>query len=282
MAEMNLFMGCVIANRLPHLEQASRLVLEKLGIQVSDAPFACCPDPVGFNTFSNETWLALGASNLAISEKDGKDIISLCNGCTQTLRAVNHELKHDEDKKNAVNAILKKTNAEFKGTVNVKHFVQVLIEDVGIAKIKELTIKPLKGLKIACHTGCHYARPHNVMEWDDPFEPKYLRELVTALGATVVDYADEWLCCGSGSSNTDKEIGGAVTAKKIGSAVAAGAQAFAVICPACFQQLDGAKQIPVLYLTQLMAMAFGLGTAKELNVKYHQTKPMTLLAELNL
>ena len=282
MTDMKLFLGCVIPNRLPHLEQASRLVFEKLGIEVSDAPFACCPDPVGFNSFSNDTWLTLGASNLVIAENESKDIISLCNGCTQTLKAVNHELKHSEYKKKLINSRLSKVKKEFKGTSEVKHFVQVLIEDVGIKKIKSLVTKPLTGLKVACHTGCHYARPHEIMEWDDPFEPKHLREIVAALGATVVDYEKEWICCGSGAANTDKEIGEAVTNSKIDSAVDAGAECFGVVCPACFQQLDGQKKVPVLYLTQLMALAMGLGTSKELNVKYHQTKPMQLLAKLNL
>ncbi|MHA1798189.1 MAG: CoB--CoM heterodisulfide reductase iron-sulfur subunit B family protein [Candidatus Helarchaeota archaeon] len=282
MTDMKLFSGCVIQNRLPHLEQASRAVFNKLGIEVSDAPFTCCPDPVGFNSFSNETWLALGANNLIFAEEEGKEIVSLCNGCTQTLKAVNHELKHDEYKKKKVNDTLKKVNKEFKGTTKVKHFVQVLIEDVGIEKIKAAVTKPLTGLKVACHTGCHYARPHEIMEWDDPFEPKFLREIVSALGATVIDYKEEWVCCGNGASNTDKEIGNLVTKRKIDSAENASAECFAVVCPACFQQLDGQKRLPVLYLTQLMALAMGIATSKELNVKYHQTKPMKLLAKLEL
>ena len=89
MAEMKLFLGCVIPNRLPHLEQAARIIFDKLGVQVSDAPFACCPEPIGVQTMSTKAWAALAGSNLAIAEAEGKDIVSLCNGCTHTLKKHN-------------------------------------------------------------------------------------------------------------------------------------------------------------------------------------------------
>ena len=99
MAELKLFLGCVIPNRLPFIEATSRKVFDKLGIQTSDAPFACCPEPIGFHSVCETSWLAMGARNLSIAEGEGKDIISLCNGCTNTLKGVKHELDHDDDKK---------------------------------------------------------------------------------------------------------------------------------------------------------------------------------------
>ncbi|MBD3229955.1 MAG: CoB--CoM heterodisulfide reductase subunit B, partial [Candidatus Lokiarchaeota archaeon] len=258
MAEYKLFSGCVIPNRLPFLELASRKVFEELGIETSDAPFSCCPDPVGFQSTDRESWLALGARNLCIAEEDNKDIVSLCNGCTQTLKAVQHELKHAPKlKKEKVDAILSKIGKEYKNSIQVKHFVQVLIEDVGIDKIKSLVKKPIN-LKIACHTGCHYSRPPEVMNWDDPDNPVYLRQLVEALGATAVDYEEETLCCGSGVGNAFDEYGLGVLKKKLDSAIEAEADCFAVVCPACFTQMDtqqrsvskelgGDYNIPVLY-----------------------------------
>ncbi|MHA1300567.1 MAG: CoB--CoM heterodisulfide reductase iron-sulfur subunit B family protein, partial [Candidatus Helarchaeota archaeon] len=230
MTDMKLFLGCVIPNRLPFLESTSRKVLEKLGVETSDGQFSCCPEPVGFQSVHKEGWLALGARNLCVAEAEGKNIISLCNGCTQTLKAVNHELKHDEDKKSEVNEILSKVGKEYKGTSVVKHFVQVLIEDVGIDKIKSMVTNPMSKIKAACHTGCHYSRPSEIMQWDDPLKPKFLRELVAATGAQVVDYEGEEICCGNGAGNTSKDVGDALAKNKIKNAKAGGANCLIVIC----------------------------------------------------
>ena len=124
--EYKMFAGCTIGNRIPFIEASSRKVFDKLGIKTSDAAFACCPDPVGFHAIDHTSWLAMGARNLTIAEAEGKDIISLCNGCFQTLKLVNAELNHDDHEKEKINAILGKLGKEFKGTINVKHFVEVL------------------------------------------------------------------------------------------------------------------------------------------------------------
>ncbi|NHI93033.1 MAG: CoB--CoM heterodisulfide reductase subunit B [Candidatus Lokiarchaeota archaeon] len=275
MAEMKLFLGCTIPNRLPYLEKAARIVFDKLGVQTSDAAFACCPEPIGLQTVNQKTWITLAASNLAIAEAEGKDIVSLCNGCTQTLKAANHELKHDTALKSEVNGVLSKVGQSLNGTINVRHFIDVLINDVGIDKIKAAVTKPLTGLKIACHTGCHYARPSKIMQFDDPFEPKYLRALVEALGATVVPYESEWICCGTGAGNTNPDLGNEIAKNKLDDAQKQGAQLMAVNCPACFQQLDGQRVIPVAYITQLMAIAMG-ETFDSLNMKLHRTKAKEL------
>ena len=289
--EFKMFAGCTIGNRIPFIEASSRKVFDKLGIKTSDADFACCPDPVGFNAVDHESWVAMGARNLTIAEQEGKDIVSLCNGCFQTLKMVNHELKHDEHLKDKINEHLKQINREFKGTINVKHFVEVLHE-VGADKIKEHVVKDLSNLKVACHTGCHYNRPSEIMQTDDPMEPVKLRELVAATGATPVDYEEEMLCCGSGVGNTEEDPSMQVLANKFNSAIRAGAEAIIVVCPACFQQMDTNQKkageqantefkIPILYVTELMALAFG-EKPDDLGLKFHRARLNELLEKFNL
>ena len=79
MTEYKLFEGCVIGNRIPFLEASSRKVLDKIGVQISSAPFACCPDPTGIKSFDNTAWLALGARNLCLAEAEGK-VVGFCCG----------------------------------------------------------------------------------------------------------------------------------------------------------------------------------------------------------
>jgi heterodisulfide reductase subunit B len=279
--EYKMFQGCVIGNRIPFIEASARKVFDKLGIQTSDAAFACCPDPVGFNSTDHESWLAMGARNLTIAEGEGKNIISLCNGCFQTLKLVNRELKHDDHERERINNLLKTVGREFKGTVNVKHFVEVLHE-VGAEKIKENVVKDISGIKVACHTGCHYNRPSEKIETDDPMNPVKLREIVAAAGAIPVDYQEEVLCCGTGVGNSEEEPAMQILANKLTSVMNAGAEAIIVNCPACYQQFDNNQKkaekvvdktfgIPVLYITELLALAFG-ENPDDLGLKFHRTR----------
>ncbi len=278
--EFKMFQGCVIGNRIPFIEASARKVFDKLGIKTTDAAFACCPDPVGFNSTDHLSWMAMGARNLTIAEDDGKNIISLCNGCFQTLKLVNEELKHDDHQKERINKILKTIGKEFKGTIDVKHFVEVLHDYVD--KIKESITNDLSGLKVACHTGCHYNRPSEKVQTDDPMNPVKLREIVAATGATPVDYEEEVLCCGTGTGNTEEEPAMQILSNKLLSAMNAGAEAVIVNCPACYQQFDNNQKkaekigdntfgIPVLYVTELLALAFG-ENPDDLGLKFHRTR----------
>ncbi|MDD1778411.1 MAG: CoB--CoM heterodisulfide reductase iron-sulfur subunit B family protein [Candidatus Helarchaeota archaeon] len=269
MAEMKLFLGCTIPNRLPHLESASRIAFNKLGIQVSDAPFACCPEPIGFQSVNHEAWLAMGARNLCLAEAEGKDIVSLCNGCYQSLAVANHDLQKNATEKAHINHILAKVNKSYKGTVKVKHFVHVLHEN--IPKIKSSVKKPMTNLKVAIHAGCHYARPTEVLKSDDPWKPSKQRDIIAATGAKIIDYPEEKLCCGNGASYLSAETADAITKKKIANAKKAGANCFVVNCPACFQRLDTMREMPVIYLTQLVALAMG-ESFDSLNMKFHVSK----------
>ncbi len=290
MTEFKMFEGCTIGNRIPFIEAASRKVFEKVGIETSQAPFSCCPDPTGIKSFDNNAWLTIGAMNLCLAEAEGKDIISLCNGCTNTLRGVQHQLKHDSLKKEKVNKELAKIGKEFKGTIDVKHFVDVLKEQLD--KIKGSITKPLNGLKVACHPGCHYMRPAEWMESDDPMRPETLKKLVAASGATVVDYDELVLCCGSAVTNAYEEHGLANLKNKLDSIKKAGADVICVNCPACFQQFDTRQRdlskkyeteydIPVVYITELYALAMGY-SADEIGLKFHRIRLKSILEKYGL
>ena len=283
-----MFEGCVIGNRIPFIEAASRKVLDKIGVQTSQAPFACCPDPTGVKCFNNMAWLTMGARNLSLAEEEGKPIISLCNGCANTLRGVQYELKHDSLKKEKVNAELAKIGKEYKGTIDVKHFVDVLKENLGA--VKGAVTKQMSNLKVAVHPGCHYMRPEEWMQSDDPLRPKNLKEIVAATGANVVDYDELALCCGNAVSGPFPEHGDAILKQKLDSIKKAGADAVVVNCPACFQRLDTSQRdiskrydaeynVPVLYVTELIALAMGI-SSEDIGLKNHRVRKNTAIENL--
>ena len=293
-----LFTGCVIPNRLPFLEKSARLAFEKLGVSLQDEAFTCCPDPVGIKAISEKTWLTLAARNLTLGEKDNTEILSLCNGCTETLEMAKHTLQHNKESFKEINEILGKKGYEYKGNARVTHFVTMLVEVIGIKKIKKVVketwvdrgekTNPVKGLKVAAHPGCHYNKPSKILRWDDPDDPKYLDELIRAIGCVPVKYDEKNLCCGSAVLRTKEDIGIEINRIKYQSVTDAGAQLIAVNCPTCFRVLESNQRkvnrkfeknytIPVYYITELMALAFGY-TPEELGIKFHTIRNNLILS----
>ena len=153
-----MFLGCAIPYRVAAYEVSARKVLKKLGVELVEMPeYNCCGLPL--DPESHETMLILAARNLAIAEQKGLDIITLCPGCAGTLKKVNKMLREDKALREEINSQLKEADLEFKGTIKVRHFVEALYTDIGIEEIKKKITKPLDGVGIAIHYGCHLLRP---------------------------------------------------------------------------------------------------------------------------
>ncbi|MDR2720623.1 MAG: disulfide reductase, partial [Nitrososphaerota archaeon] len=128
-----IFLGCAIPYRVSSYEVSARKVLTKLGVELVEMPeFNCCGLPL--DPVSHETMLLLAAKNLAHAEQQGLNILTLCTGCAGTLKKVNKPIKNDNQLKQKINEHLKEANLEVKGTVETKHLLQLLKEDIGIDK----------------------------------------------------------------------------------------------------------------------------------------------------
>ena len=263
-----MFLGCAIPYRVSAFEVSARKVLGKLGVELVEMPeFNCCGLPL--DPVSHEMMLILAARNLALAEREGLNIITLCPGCAGTLKKVNRMLKEDEVLRDETNAHLKDAGLQFKGTQNAKHFMQVMIEDVGLKRIKDSVVKPLTTLKVAEHNGCHILRPKKFIGFDDPEDPKTLKTLIEATGATCLDYLDETECCGAPSVGVSDKIALQLARDKLNHIKAVGAEAMVTICPFCHIMYDTNELriekmfsevygIPVLHYPQLLGLAMGL------------------------
>jgi len=286
----NYFLGCVIPGRLPFLEASARKAFEKIGMKVGDqANCSCCPDPTGVAQLDNESFLVLGARNLCLFEESNNNILSLCSGCSETLKTVKHILDNDNEKKKKINMKLKEIGRNYKGKVDVKHFAEALFEN--IEKIKKMVKKPLKDLKVAGHPGCHYLRPSEIINWDDPLNPQTLDKLIAAIGADPVDYTLKSDCCGNPLEKSDKDISLTMLEYKLQSMKEAGTDCIVCVCPACYQQFDfNQKEVnknkntdynfPVFYITELIALALGIDE-ETLGLNFHRIKVKEILQKIS-
>lgn len=270
MAELKylMFLGCAIPYRVSAYEISARKVLQKLGVELVEMPeFNCCGLPL--DPVSHETMLVLAARNLAMAEQKGLNIIALCPGCAGTLKKVSKMLKEDRALREAINKHLKEAGLEFKGTVNAKHIMQVLTEDVGLDRIKKAVVKPLTMIKVAEHNGCHILRPKEYIGFDDPEDPQTLKTLIEATGATCLDYLDETECCGAPSVGVNDKIALQLARDKFNHIKKVEAQALITICPFCHIMYDTNELriekmfnevygIPVLHYPQLLGLAMGM------------------------
>ena len=274
--EYLFFLGCAVPYRVASYEISSRRVLQKLGIKLSEMPdFNCCGLPL--DTISHETMLTLASKNLAIAEQTGLKIITLCPGCAGTLKKVNKVLKEDKVLREQINGNLREAEMEFKGSVETKHILQFLIEDIGVEEIKKKIVNPLSTLKVAEHVGCHLLRPKDYIDFDDPEDPKVLRTLIETTGATCLNYMNETECCGAPSVGVNDKVALMLAHDKLDHVKTVGAQALITSCPFCHIMFDTNElriermfaekyDIPILHYPQLLGLAMGM-TPEELAFK---------------
>jgi len=262
-----LFLGCVIPYRISSYEISARKVLEKLGVELVEMPeFNCCGLPL--DPVSHDMMLTLAARNLCLAEEQDLNILTLCPGCAGTLRKVNKTLQEDKKLKERVNGYLKEIGMNFKGTIKVRHFIQMLAEDIGFEKIKGKVKKNFTQLKVAEHNGCHVLRPIKYIGFDDPENPVILKKLIELTGAKCLDYMDETECCGAPIIGVNDQIPLRLAREKLNHIKDVGAQALITVCPFCHMMFDINQAriertfnetfgIPVLHYPQLLGLAMG-------------------------
>jgi heterodisulfide reductase subunit B len=216
--------------------------------------------------------------------------MTLCNGCFCSLNETNKLLKEDKKLREKINGYLKEVGMEFKGTIEVKHLIYVLSEDVGYEKIKNAVTKPLAGIRVAQHSGCHVLRPRKYVGRDDPENPTTLKELIRLTGAECLDYMDETECCGNPIIGVNEDVPFQMAKEKLDHVRAVGAQALITVCPFCHIMFDLNQprierafnekfNMPVLHYPQLLGLAMGF-PPEELALNELRVKPTELLNKI--
>lgn len=277
--------GCTQESGSKEYDISTRLVCERLGIELRDLEDWNCCGAVHTSVTDPLLAMTLPARNLALAEEQGlTEIVTPCSGCYKNLRTASLAIQADPALRQEVNDALPGHTLE--GDVTVLHPLYVIVNDYGLERL-EVT-RPLEGLRVACYYGCVLTRPRD--EFDSPEKPQAMDRLMRALGAEAVPYPARTKCCGGAVLLSHTHITVDLTSKVLWAAKEAGADCISLACPMCHVALDAYQSqaervlgtrldLPILYFTQLMALALGV-ERQRLGFKRHIVSPAPLLERL--
>lgn len=279
------FPGCSLKGTGRAYEESLLPVLKALDVETEEiADWNCCGATAYFAVDEAKACV-MASRNLAIAEKAGlHEMIAPCSACYLVLNKTKHYLHESPAVNDVVRQALQQANLTYSGNLPVRHPLDVLMNDVGLDAVRQRVKHPLKGLKVAPYYGCQIVRPYAT--FDDQYNPTTMDRLLETIGCTVVNYPLKTRCCGGSLTGTLPEPGLLCSYILLKEAVKRGADVIATVCPLCQFNLDcyrdkmrakwgaetvpdpnrkGARltvgehlDLPVVYFTQLMGLAFGL------------------------
>lgn len=255
--------GCSLHSTAQELNVSAKAVCEAVDLQMIEPQgWVCCGSSAAHRA-DPEVALRLPLENLALMEKSGfQEVTMPCAACFNRHKAAQHEIQHSEEKRLQAEHWL---DYQFQNLLQVTTLTQAILNHAGTAKISARTKKPLTNLKVVAYYGCLLTRPPQVTGAQHADNPTDMDDLLAALGADVLDWSYKTTCCGAALSLTRTDIVLKLSARILTEARRSGADVIAVACPLCHTNLDARQfqmkletPIPVLYMTQLMAVAFAL------------------------
>lgn len=261
MPRFAFYPGCLVLQRMPQYELATKRLLAELSIELEEMPqAACCGSPI-VESFSDE-WVHLAAYNLALAERMGLDVLTVCGSCTSSLKRARLALQ-DPTLREKVNERLAALGLRVEGRAQVKHLLQVLVEHR--EALRERIVAPLR-LKVALTYPCQVFRPSQVAAFDDPLRPQAMHELAELTGAEIVKTGVEHECCGSTLYMSDEPLALSAGRRKL--EASRGADVLVDACGNCHLLLErmqrtiwgkqANERLPVLFMPQLLGLAVGL------------------------
>lgn len=282
-----LYTGCVAKGAGRELLTSTNIVCDKLGIELVEMTGAAC---CGAGVISEDNAMIadiVNARTFALAEEMGLDIMNICITCQGVHRKCQVKLADDPEYMARVNEALRETTGrEYKGTVKIKHFGKILLEDYGLDKLREAVVKPLGALKAGAFYGCYAMRPHEYSDLSDPDDPDEMEKIIEAVGAASVDYPARLKCCGFPILMMNKENSLALSGNAISSAKDAGADCVITQCPLCHLNMDAYQpeidkklNMPIVHIQQLIGLALGISQA-ELKMNTHIIRPTGAIAAI--
>jgi len=275
MTKIPYYPGCTLKTTAKNLEDSAIASAKALDIDMVEIPdWVCCG--VVASLTSDDLMRHIGPVRTMLrveqmrkrGEIEDSRLLTLCSMCFNTLQRSNFRMRENAEDLESINNIMYLEEGKYEGTTEVVHLLQIL-DEMGFDKVAEKVAVPLKGLKVASYYGCMLTRPKDI-GIDTPENPTIMERFTEAIGAQPVDWQAHSLCCGSYHTVSNKEIVVKLGYEIIKNARIHGAEVIITSCPLCAFNLDDRQKeiaekfidfepMPVLYFTQLMAIALGLG-----------------------
>jgi heterodisulfide reductase subunit B len=272
MKKLVFYPGCMMQTEQYAYELSLREVLPKLDVELVDVQgFSCCGEPL--KSVNQMLSISLAARNIALAEKQGLDIFVPCPLCHLAMSECKRILDADGKMKERVNSFLKDDNLTYTGKAGLVSILDLFHDVVGLEKVKKLVKQPLSSMKAATHYGCHLIRPSEIGRPDDAENPQKMEQILKTIGAKPEDYPEKLDCCGGLLNANLPETALTKTGQKLQKVQEYGFNVFVDVCPWCHRQFDARQKkagetvaaklnIPVMYLTQLIGLSFGISEEK--------------------
>ena len=266
MLEYAYYPGCSLELSASSYDKSIRAVFEKLGVGLHEIDDWNCCGATMYMSVKKIVGYSISARNLALAQNMGMQICAPCSSCYTILRKTNRHIAWDPKERAKINEALQAANLSYDTLVEVRHPLDILINDVGLGTIKAKAVKSLKGIKVAPYYGCQIVRPHGY--FDDTDDPVTMDKLLSALGANVTDYPLKVRCCGGMLMTTQEDVALKLNLMLLQAAVDNGAEMIATACPLCEMNLEAYQdkinkkfnqnfKIPIVYFSHLVGAALG-------------------------
>jgi heterodisulfide reductase subunit B len=268
--------GCSLSSTAKAYSQSLAAILAPLEVELHEVDDWNCCGATEYLTLSPLRGYALIGRNLALAERQsgGPDtLVAPCSACYVNLAKTDRYVRESPVLRDQLNDALAADSLHYTpGAMTVRHLLEILIDDVGLEEVARHVVRPLHGLRVASYLGCLVSRPDHDGRWSSREQPLELDRLMAALGAEVVDYPLRTACCGGHMTQISPNTGFELIRLLIASADRLHADLLVTVCPMCQMNVDAYQgemnrhfrthyQVPILFFTQLIGLAFGLDPA---------------------
>jgi heterodisulfide reductase subunit B len=284
MSKYLFYPGCSMESSASAYYDSLMAICDPLGLDLEEINDWNCCGATEYVGISLTPAYALISRNLALAAQQAngtRTVLAPCSACYLNLAKADHYMQESPKLGENVNVALAAGGLHYKpGSLDVRHLLDVIINDVGLDTVRRSVVRPLKGLRVAPYLGCMVPRPDYEKRWSDHEHPNELDRLLKALGAEVIDFPLKTHCCGGHMTQIGPATAFELIRRLVHSADQYHADLMVTLCPMCQLNLDAYQgemnrhfhtsySMPILFFTQLMGLAFGmdprsLGIGKEL------------------
>ena len=273
MNEYLFYPGCAMEASARAYYDSLMLIKQTLGIELHEIDdWNCCgaTEYVGMSLIPAYALIARNLA-LAVGQANGtRTLMAPCSACYLNLEKADHYMAERPALEEKVNEALAAGGLHYdSGSLDIRHLLDVIVNDVGLDAVKGSVVRPLTGLRVAPYLGCMVPRPDFEHRWSDYEQPTELDDLLHILGAEVVDFPLKTECCGGHMSQIGPRTAFELIRRLVAKADECSADLMVTLCPMCQMNLDAYQSeanrhfgthyhMPIVFFTQLMGLAFGM------------------------